>query len=157
MSASEKFSGLEVMLQILRDPRAKKLQPEFRPSKEGDAGYNLYCIQDTVIPPGLRPPVELPVGIRLKLPKGCFARIEPRSSFYQRYPTLELCSAPIDNGYTGPIDPRFRNRGRKKVVIPAGESLVQLVLYRLIVPEARDVDVLPETARGASRFGSTGR
>ncbi|WKZ28587.1 MAG: dUTP diphosphatase [Patescibacteria group bacterium] len=157
MSASETPSDLEELLQILRDPRAKALQPEFRPSKDGDAGYNLYCIEETVIPPGLRPPVDLPTGIRVKLPKGCFARIEPRSSLYLRYPTLELCSAPIDNGYTGPLDPRFRNRGRRKVVVPAGESLVQLVLYRLIVPETSDVDALPETARGADRYGSTGK
>ncbi|MFA5854148.1 MAG: dUTP diphosphatase [Patescibacteria group bacterium] len=157
MSPSETFSGLEDVLQIVRDPRSKKLQEEFRPSKLGDAGFNLYSIEETVVLPGLRPPVDMPTGLRVKLPKGCFARIEPRSSFYQRYPTLELCSAPIDNGYTGPLGPRFRNRGRKKIIIPAGESLVQLVLYRLIVPETLEVESLPETARGAARYGSTGK
>ena len=156
MTSSETSSDLERVLQVMRDARARRYEL-LRVSKPGDAGFNLVCVEDTIIPPGWIAPTEVPTGIRVKLPAGYSARIEPRSSFYSRYPTLELCSAPIDNGYTGPLGPRFRNHGRRKLVIGAGESLVQLVLYPLVVPEVRDVEALPETARGSERYGSTGK
>lgn len=156
MSSSETVSDLERALQVQRDDRAKKYAL-LHVSKPGDAGFNLVCVETTVIPPGLIAPTDVPTGIRVKLPAGMFARITERSSFYIRYPTLVLCAAPIDNGYTGPLDPRFRNLGPDPVTISAGESLVQLVLYPLIVPPVVEVDELPETARGAGRYGSTGK
>ncbi len=156
MSSSETFSDLERVLQVLRDARARRYELP-RVSKPGDAGFNLVCVESTIISPGRIAPTEVPTGIRVKLPAGYFARIEPRSSFYSRYPMLELCSAPIDGGYTGPLGPRFRNHSRRKVTVKAGDSLVQLVLYPLIVPEVRDVEVLPETSRGSERYGSTGK
>ncbi len=156
MSASEKPSDLEHALQVQRDERAKRYAL-LHVSKPGDAGFNLVCVVDTVIPPGLIPPTDVPTGLRVKLPNGCFGRIEARSSFYQRQPMLELCSSPIDSGYTGPLGPRFRNRGTEPVTILAGESLTQLVLYPLIVPAVVEVDDLPETVRGADCYGSTGK
>ena len=156
MSASEKSSDLEHALQVQRTRRAKRYAL-LHVSKPGDAGFNLVCVRRTVIPPGAIAPTDLPTGIRVKLPEGFFARIEPRSSFYARYPTLLLCSAPIDNGYTGPLDPRFRNLGPDPVTVPAGEALVQLVLYPLVVPRVVEVGELPDTARGDGRYGSTGK
>jgi dUTP pyrophosphatase len=156
MSVSEKSSGLESALRVWRDRRAKKFDL-LHVSKPGDAGFNLVCVETTVIPCGLIPPTDVPTGIRVKLPAGTFGRIEERSGFYSRYPTLELCSSPIDNGYTGPLGPRFRNHGPEEVIIPAGESLAQLVLYPLIVPVVVEVGKLPRTARGAKRYGSTGK
>lgn len=156
MSSSETSYGLEHVLQVLRDKRARKYEL-LRVSKPGDAGFNLVCVETTVIPCGLIPPTDVPTGIRVKLPAGTFGRIEERSGFYSRYPMLELCSSPIDNGYTGPLGPRLRNHGLEEVVIPAGESLAQLVLYPLIVPPVVEVRKLPKTARGARRYGSTGK
>ncbi len=156
MSSSKKPLDLEHVLQVLRDNRAKKYEL-LHVSKPGDAGFNLIGVETVIIPPGLIPPVEIPTGIRIKLPRGMFARIEPRSSMYSAYPMLVLCSAPIDNGYTGPLGPRFRNLGSVPAVVAAGDALVQLVLYPLSVPEVVEVDELPETARGADRYGSTGK
>jgi dUTPase len=115
MSSPEIPSDLERVLQVLRDERAQQYELP-RVSKPGDAGFNLVCAADTIIPPGWIEPTEVPTGIRVKLPVGYFARIEPRSSFFIRYPTLELCSSPIDNGYTGPLGPRFRNHGCQEVI-----------------------------------------
>ncbi len=156
MSSSEKASDLERFLQVQRDKRAKRYAL-LQVSKPGDAGFNLVCVKKTIIPPGLIAPTDVPTGIRVKLPPGFHAEIKARSSMHGLFPSLVLCSAPIDNGYTGPLGPRFRNLGPEPVVIPAGASLAQLVLYPLIVPEVVEVEALPETARGETRYGSTGK
>lgn len=142
---------------VQRGPRAKAYgQPA--PTLAGDVGFNLICTKCTVIHPGFdRPPIEIPVDMRVKLPSGTFAMIISRSSTFNRYPGLFLCTAPIDNGYTGPIGPRFKNLGQRAVTIPAGESLVQLVVFGSVVPGIKEVEVLPETIRGVKRFGSTGK
>lgn len=148
---------LDDKLQVLRGPSAKRY-PLLGVDKDGDVGFNLTCVRYTVIMPGADlPPTELPVDLRVKLPKGTSAMIWPRSGTAIKYPGLLLCQAPIDNGYTGPIGPRFKNLGTEPVVVEAGAALAQLVLYSSVVPEVVEVDELPETERGETRFGSTGR
>jgi len=129
-----------------------------RVKKEGDVGFDLIVVEDTVIEPGIHlPPTELDVDMRIKLPRGVFALISSRSGTFSRFPTLLLCVAPIDNGYTGPIGPRFKNLGTEPVLVPKGAALAQLVLYAAIVPEVVEVDALEQTERGEERFGSTGK
>jgi dUTP pyrophosphatase len=129
----------------------------FGPKRDGDVGYDLVCTELAVIPPGAHlPPTEIQVGTCIKLPPSTFAMIVSRSSTFERYPELLLCAAPIDNGYTGPIGPRFKNLGRNAVTILPGERLAQLVIYGALVPRAKEVESLPNTERGAKRFGSTG-
>jgi dUTP pyrophosphatase len=141
---------------VQRSPAAKAHGP-FAPKREGDVGYDLVCTELTVIPPGAHlPPIEIQVGTRIKLPPGTFAMIVSRSSTFERFPELLLCAAPIDNGYTGPIGPRFKNLGRNAVTIMPGVCLAQLVVYGSCVPRAVEVDELPATQRGTRRFGSTG-
>lgn len=128
------------------------------PAKKGDVGFDLYTSADTVIPPGGElPPVDVPTGIRVKLPLGTWAMILPRSGTYIKFPNLLLCSAPIDNGYTGPLTPRFKNIGVEEVLVKRGTRLAQLVIFSAIIPKVIIVSELPETARGEAKYGSTGK
>ena len=38
----------------------------------------------------------------------------------------------------------------------AKDRIAQLILERIFIPEVEEVDTLPDTARGAGGFGSTG-
>lgn len=148
--------GSEGKLQVLRGPRAKRY-PLLHVAKPDDVGFDLIAVEDTVVPPGADlSPVEVDVDMRIKLPKGTAAVIWPRSSTHSKYPGLQLCQAPIDGGYVGPIGPRFRNLGSGPVVIPAGEAVAQLVIVPAVVPEVVEVDALPVTERGETRYGSSG-
>jgi dUTP pyrophosphatase len=40
--------------------------------------------------------------------------------------------------------------------VNAQDRIAQLILERIVTPPVEAVDVLPETARGAGGFGSTG-
>ena len=156
MSDTDGRSELDYKLQVLRGPRAKAC-PLLHIKKKGDVGFDLVTVEETVIDPGAHlPPVEVNVDIRVRLPKGTSGMIVSRSGTYTKFPSLLLRSSPIDNGYTGPIDPRFQNLGTEKVIIPKGTALAQLVIYPAIVPEVVEVDELDETERGEARFGSTG-
>jgi len=126
--------------------------------KAGDVGFDLYVARETVIPPGATlPPTDLYCGVRAKLPEGTWGLLMFRSGTHSKYPSLRLCQAPIDAGYTGPLDPRVRNVGSEPVRVPRGERLVQLVIVPAVVPRTIVVEELPETERGQTGFGSTGR
>jgi len=157
MGRSRRQKDTKEKLQIFRDSKAKEYSLPY-PKKKGDVGFDLTSTEDVVIPPGIgMPPTEIPTGIRVRLPKGVFAVIFPRSSTYSNFPTLVICSAPIDNGYIGPLNPRFRNLGLEPVTIKKGDRIAQLVIFSAVVPKIVEVKSLQETDRGESRYGSTGR
>lgn len=144
-------------LLVSRDDKAKQY-PLFAPKKKGDVGFDLTSTEDVIIPSGVnRPPTEIPTGIKVKLPKGTFAIILPRSGTYSKFPELFICSAPIDNGYTGPLNPRFKNLGVNPVLVEKGDRIAQLVVLPAIVPDIIETEELEKTERGESRYGSTGR
>lgn len=144
------------VLLVKRGAHAKFCNPEFKPKREGDVGFDLVCVKDIEVPPGAcLPPTNIPVETQCKLPPGTFAMYVFRSGTHNKYPMLRLCPAPIDNGYTGPLDIRVRNVSDKPVTITAGVALAQLVLYTSVVPEVREVNELPATERGDKGFGST--
>ncbi len=147
----------EDKLLIFREKEARVF-PLPKPKKPGDVGFDLTATADTVVPPGAAiPPTDIPTGLRIKLPKGTFAEIKPRSGAYINFPSLFICSAPIDGGYTGPLTPRFKNLGAEPVIVRRGERIAQLVIFGAKVPEVEEISELPKTERGESRYGSTGR
>lgn len=124
------------------------------PKKAGDVGFDLHCVEDTVLPARSATPVNIPSGIAVKLPRGHWADIRSRSSTGRR--GIEVVACVIDEGYTGPLYACCYNRTDADIVVPRGERLAQFVLHKSAVPPVLEVDTLPETERGATGFGSTG-
>ena len=155
--AKRRRNRRSAMLQICVDPEARDL-PVPRVHHKGDVGFDLFVARDTIIPPGTHlPPTDIPTGISIKVPRKTWATIVSRSSAHLLYPTLRLCSAPIDEGYTGPLAVRVQNTGKKAVVVKRGMRLAQLVIFPAVVPKVIVVNKLPKTARGSARYGSTGK
>ena len=63
----------------------------------------------------------------------------------------------IDSDYRGPMFVALRNFGLEPYTIESGDRVAQLLVLPVLRPELEVVDALPETARGAGGFGSTGR
>lgn len=149
-------SGLQVFIEGLEETALYALVP--RPHRQGDVGFDLFVSEDTTIPPGVHhPPTDVPSGVQIKLPQGTFCHIDPRSSTYINYPTLRLCSAPIDENYTGPLNPRFQNMGTEPITIRRGERVAQFVIMPYCSPTVYVVEKLPKTNRGSKRYGSSGK
>jgi dUTP pyrophosphatase len=64
----------------------------------------------------------------------------------------------IDSGYRGEIRVLLVNLDQNEAfVLRRGERIAQLVIQKVVEATLREVEELPQSARGEGGFGSTGR
>jgi dUTP pyrophosphatase len=122
----------------------------------GDAGADLYSREDVTLLPGERRLV--PTGIALALPEGFVALVHPRSGLAHRA-GLSIVNAPgtIDAGYRGEVQVCLVNLDpATPIELRRGDRIAQLVIQRFETATFAEVDDLPDSARGAGGYGSTG-
>jgi dUTP pyrophosphatase len=123
----------------------------------GSAGCDLLAALDAPLPlaPGAR--ALIPTGIAIALPHGYEAQIRPRSGLALRHGVTVL-NAPgtVDSDYRGEIGVVLINLGDAAVTLTRGMRIAQLVLAPVARLAWTEVAALPETARGAGGFGSSG-
>ena len=123
----------------------------------GDAGLDLHAAEDVVLKPGERASVA--TGIAVAIPDGYAGFVVPRSGLAARN-GIGVVNAPglIDSGYRGEIRVLLINLDANEAFeLAKGERIAQLVIQRVEEATLREVDQLPESARGEGGFGSTGR
>jgi dUTP pyrophosphatase len=136
-----------------------RLDPDLpMPSRahEGDAGIDLFSAEDVELLPGHR--ALVPTGIAVAIPHGMVGLVHPRSGLAARV-GLSIVNSPgtIDAGYRGEISVLLINHDRTEPIsIQRGDRIAQLVIQRVEAATFVEVDVLPESLRGAGGFGSTG-
>ncbi|HEX4807013.1 MAG TPA: dUTP diphosphatase [Conexibacter sp.] len=122
----------------------------------GDAGLDLHAVEAVTLAPGARASVG--TGIAVAIPDGQGGLVLPRSGLAARS-GIALVNAPglIDAGYRGEIRVLLLNTDRETPCeIAVGDRIAQLVLVRLELPAAVEVDELPPSERGEGGFGSSG-
>jgi dUTP diphosphatase len=122
----------------------------------GDAGLDLYALEDGALGPGERAQVR--TGIAVEIPDGQAGLVLPRSGLAARH-GIAIVNAPglIDSGYRGEIRVLLLNTDRAaSFAFSSGERIAQLVLVRIETPEVVEVDELATSERGAGGFGSSG-
>jgi len=130
------------------DPRAKLPNLAYA----GDAGYDLYALEEYTLYPFQ--PTKVRTGIAIELPPGYFAEIHTRSSFGAKGIKAHL--GIIDNGYRGEVYPILTLLDlTDPVVIPAGTKVAQLIVRPLITFPVKEVQTLSQTERGNKGFGSS--
>ncbi|GAA3179295.1 dUTP diphosphatase [Nonomuraea roseoviolacea subsp. carminata] len=143
---------LEILIQ--------RLDPGLPPpayAHPGDAGADLHAACDAELKPGER--AVVPTGVAIALPEGYAAFVHPRSGLAARH-GVTLVNAPgtVDAGYRGEIKVTMINTdAREPFLVRRGDRIAQLVVQRVERAAFREVARLPESARGAGGFGSTGR
>ncbi|MBM3710969.1 MAG: dUTP diphosphatase [Actinobacteria bacterium] len=126
-------------------------------AKPGDAGADIYSAIDITIEPGMR--ALVPTGIAIALSDGYAAFVHPRSGLAIKY-GVGLVNAPgtIDAGYRGEICVIVINHDQSESFeIKRGDRIAQLVFQRVERAEFVAVEELPDSARGGTGFGSSGR
>jgi dUTP pyrophosphatase len=124
-------------------------------ARPGDAGLDLHAAEGVTLAPGERMPVR--TGLALAIPAGFAGLVLPRSGLALRH-GLTMVNTPglIDSGFRGEVQVLLVNLGQDPVTVKRGDRIAQLVVQRvehvMLVPVAE----LPESARGAGGFGSTG-
>lgn len=121
----------------------------------GDAGYDLYSVEDVSIGPNAH--VDVPTGIAIAPESGYWMRIVGRSSTSKKL-GLHVIEGIIDNGYRGELFVRVHNPGAESVNVPAGSRLAQMIPHKLIAVDFKvGFEDLPPSDRGSNGFGSSGR
>lgn len=118
------------------------------------AGLDLYSTEPVRLSPKQRALVR--TGLAVAVPEGYYGRIAPRSGLATKN-GLDVLAGVIDADYRGEIQCLLYNTGEETVELPAQTKICQLIIEKIVTPAAVWADELPETDRGASGFGSTGR
>ena len=121
----------------------------------GDAGLDLFAIEEQLIPPGETQLVK--TGIAIALPPETEAQIRPRSGLALKHSVTVLNSpGTIDAGYRGEIGIILINHGKKAFQIIPRMKIAQMVVASIIPAKVIVVDRLNHSYRGKQGFGSTG-
>ncbi len=122
---------------------------------EGDAGLDLFIIENQVIEPGETSRIKLGISCENMDQKPYL--LMPRSSISKT--PLRLCNAIglIDAGYRGEIMAAVDNIKQKSYEVEKGQRLFQLVSMDGGPIYFELVDVLSSSERGEGGFGSTGK
>ena len=124
---------------------------------EGAAGMDIRAnINESIILKTLER-VVVKTGLFIALPIGYEAQVRPRSGLAAKKGITVLNSpGTIDADYRGEIGVILVNLSNEDFHIKDGERIAQLVIAKHARLTWEVVDVLEETKRGESGFGSTG-
>ncbi|GIM27465.1 deoxyuridine 5'-triphosphate nucleotidohydrolase [Clostridium polyendosporum] len=122
---------------------------------EGDAGLDLYSVEELLLESGETKLVK--TGIRIELPKNTEAQVRPRSGLALKH-SVTLLNTPgtIDEGYRGEVGVIMINHGKKPFKVEKGMKIAQLVVKPIWRVGVEEVSNLSDTERGKGGFGSTG-
>ncbi len=151
------MSAREVAVEVIRVRPGPEPLPLPRYMTDGAAGMDLLADVDgdVVLEPGERRLV--PTGLAVALPSGFEGQVRPRSGLaYRDGVTLLNAPGTIDADYRREVQVLLVNLGRTAVRVRRGDRIAQLVVAPVVRAAWHEVDVLPDTARGAGGFGSTG-
>ena len=125
-------------------------------AKPGDAGCDLRSTQALILQAGERALVK--TGVRIAMPDGYVGLVHPRSGLAAKH-GITVLNTPgtVDAGYRGEIMVTLYNSSREDFEIAAGDRIAQLVFQKVERARFIPVEVLPESSRGETGFGSSGR
>lgn len=129
------------------------------PAYESDlaAGMDLPAAidSDLVLTPGQRD--LIPTGLAIAVTAGFEAQIRPRSGLAARNGVTVLNTpGTVDADYRGEVKVILVNLGDEPFTVTRGMRIAQMVIAPVTQAMLEETDELPETARGAGGFGSTG-
>ncbi|MBX4266749.1 dUTP diphosphatase [Clostridium estertheticum] len=122
---------------------------------EGDAGLDLFSVEEMIIMPGET--VLVHTGIQIELPKDTEAQIRPRSGLALKN-SITVLNTPgtIDEGYRGEIGIILINHSKINFRVKKNMKIAQMVIKPVLKVSIVEVDELNSTQRGKGGFGSTG-
>jgi len=134
---------------------AQEVYAEHGHFHEGDAGLDLYVLEEQEIPAGETRAIHL--GIACEPEDGRAYFLMPRSSISKTPLRMANSIGLIDGGYRGELIAMCDNIKTTSYQVEKGQRLFQLVACDCSPISYELVDELSETTRGAGGFGSTGK
>lgn len=124
-------------------------------AREGDAGMDLFSVEELQLQPGSY--ALIATGIQLQLPEGTEAQVRPRSGLALKHGITVLNSpGTIDAGYRGEVGVILMNHGKESFYVEQHMRIAQLVVQYVPQVLIEEVETLEESERGEQGFGSSG-
>ncbi len=142
-------------MRVYQSEKLRKLNIDFAPPREGDAGYDLFALADYRVEPGQRALVN--TGLYLEIPPDFVGLVKDRSSMAAA--GIHTLAGVIDSSYRGELKILLVNLGSNAYRISPGQKIAQLLVVPVHTESIELVDSLEDlsaSARGAGGFGSTG-
>ena len=139
----------------------KRLRPDAVLPTAGSAyaaGYDLRACMDApvVIPPHATAMVG--TGLAIAVPEGYFGAIFARSGLASKQGLRPAnCVGVCDSDYRGEYIIALHNDGDTPQTVSPGDRIAQMVVLPCQSIDFEEAETLPDTARGAGGFGSTGK
>lgn len=128
--------------------------PDLRYAKAGDAGFDLYAREETVLRPGV--PTAVPSGVAIELPAGYVSLVWDKSGLAIKQ-GLKVLGGVIDAEYRGEYMVGMINLTDTEYVFSKGDKIAQVLIQKVEQATFEFVQELSETERGATGFGSSGK
>tara|TARA_B100000614_G_C14411081_1_gene437865 strand:+ start:291 stop:728 length:438 start_codon:yes stop_codon:yes gene_type:complete len=145
---------MKLYIKILNE-KARSFYENHGHFHDGDAGLDLYVLEDIEFAPGETKLIKL--GISCQPENGIGYFLMPRSSISKTSLRMSNSVGLIDGGYRGEIMACCDNIKTEKYFVKKGERLFQLVAANCSEIHFEIKDELDESTRGKDGFGSTGK
>lgn len=101
----------------------------------GSIGYDLFASESKTVPPRGR--VLVDIGISIRLPRGTYGRIAPRSGLAV-FHGICVGAGVIDPDYCGRLSVLLFNHGVHEFQLHRGARIAQLILERALIATVKD-------------------
>lgn len=118
-----------------------------------DAGLDLYCTTDAIIP--ARESLIVKTGVHIQLPHNTVGLIKSKSGLNVKNGIVS--EGVIDEGYSGEIIVKLYNNSPYDYVVKRKDKIAQLLIVPCFYFYVELVDHIESGERGENGFGSTGR
>ena len=146
----------EVAVAVTRLPGNDDIDlPRYETAQSAGLDLAAAVAATVMLAPGGR--ATIPTGLAIALPPGYEAQIRPRSGLAASSGVTVL-NAPgtVDADYRGEVKVVLANLGDEPFAVERGMRIAQMVVAPVTRIVWDEVEALPDSARGAGGFGSTG-
>lgn len=147
---------VDVRIAVTRLPHAADLPlPAYATDQAAGMDLLAAVTSDLVLPSLGR--AIVPTGLAIALPPGWEAQVRPRSGLAAKS-GVTVANAPgtVDADYRGEVGVILVNLSTEPFTVTRGMRIAQMVIARHARAAWDEVEALPQSARGAGGFGSTG-
>lgn len=122
--------------------------------REGDAGLDLYALENTTVPPGET--AHIKTGIAMEIPSGYVGLFWDKSGLSFLH-SIKVLGGVLDSNFRGEIILGVINLGKDAYTFEKGHKVMQMIVQKVEAVEWEEVNELSETVRGDQKFGSSGK